>query len=107
MIRWAISRVLQHFHPVGPLRSSPSLPMTLLKRIFIVIGLAIALRAGRAVWLVVRAPATPPPASLVVNDISQINPIHVEQVITPRTTEEIIEAVRAHPGPVSIGGARH
>jgi FAD/FMN-containing dehydrogenase len=28
-------------------------------------------------------------------------------VITPTTTQEIIEAVKTHNGPISVGGARH
>jgi FAD/FMN-containing dehydrogenase len=56
---------------------------------------------------VVRAPVAQPSSPLVVNDVSQLNPIHVNEVITPTTTSEIDEAVRRHPGPISIGGARH
>lgn len=53
-----------------------------------------------------RAPVfTPEP--LVINDVSQLNPIHVEQVISPTTTAEIVDAIRRHPGAISIGGARH
>ena len=29
------------------------------------------------------------------------------EVITPTTTDEIVEAVRRSPGPIAIGGARH
>lgn len=58
-------------------------------------------------WNVVRAPVVPPASPLVVNDVSQLNPIHVSEVIAPATTEEIVEAVKRHPGPISIGGARH
>ena len=60
------------------------------------------------VWDVIRAPAQPPPVSpFLVNDVSQLNPIRVSEIITPTTTEEIVEAVRRHPGPIAIGGARH
>ena len=41
-----------------------------------------------------------------VNDVTQINPIGVERVLTPTSIEEIAEAVRSHPGPISIGGGR-
>ena len=58
-------------------------------------------------WTVIRAPVVPPPSPLVVNDVSQLNPIHVSEVITPTTTEEILAAVKRHHGPISIGGARH
>jgi len=42
----------------------------------------------------------------IVNDVSQINPIVVERVLVPTTIGEIVNAVRSHPGPVSIGGGR-
>lgn len=41
-----------------------------------------------------------------VNDITKLNPIAVDKVITPTTSEEIRKAVSAHPGPISIGGGR-
>jgi hypothetical protein len=59
------------------------------------------------IWSVVRAPLVQPLSPLVINDVSQLNPIQVNEVITPTTTEEIVAAVRRHPGPISIGGARH
>lgn len=43
---------------------------------------------------------------LIVNDITQLNPINVEQVITPRTSPEIIKAIHGTTGPISIGGGR-
>ncbi len=48
-------------------------------------------------------PAPPP----VINDVTQLNPIVVTEVITPTTTEEVVAAVRSHAGPVSIGGGRY
>jgi FAD/FMN-containing dehydrogenase len=56
---------------------------------------------------VVRAPVVPQVSPLVINDVSQLNPIHVSEVITPTTTTEIVEAVKRHSGPISIGGTRH
>jgi len=44
--------------------------------------------------------------SKIVNDFSQLNPIKVNSIITPTTTEEIVEAVKNNNGPVSIGGGR-
>ena len=55
----------------------------------------------------VRAPVAQQVSALVINDVSQLNPVHVDEVITPTTTAEIVEAVRRHPGPISIGGACH
>jgi len=45
--------------------------------------------------------------SRVVNDITQLNPIKVRAILRPTTTEEIINAVRSNPGPISIGGGRY
>jgi FAD/FMN-containing dehydrogenase len=42
----------------------------------------------------------------VVNDITQLNPVQVARVITPRSIEEIVAAVRSSSGPISIGGGR-
>lgn len=52
------------------------------------------------------APELPAPAP-TVNDVTALNPVAVARIIAPTTTEEIVATVRAHPGPVSIGGARH
>jgi FAD/FMN-containing dehydrogenase len=42
-----------------------------------------------------------------VDDVTQINPTHVNNVIQPRTTEDIIKAVQSTTGPISIGGGRY
>jgi FAD/FMN-containing dehydrogenase len=60
-----------------------------------------------SIWPVIRSPSGPPGSPDVVNDVSQLNPIRVSKIITPTTTAEIIDAVKAHAGPISIGGARH
>jgi FAD/FMN-containing dehydrogenase len=46
-------------------------------------------------------------AGEVVNDVTQLNPIVVDEVIVPTTIEEICAAVKNAKGAVSIGGARH
>jgi FAD/FMN-containing dehydrogenase len=48
-----------------------------------------------------------PSGSSIVNDVTRINPIVVDQVLSPTSIDEIVEAVRSHPGPVSIGGGRY
>jgi FAD/FMN-containing dehydrogenase len=68
---------------------------------------AAGLAIGAATWNAVRAPVEQVTPPTLVNDVTQLNPILVDQVITPTTTEEIVEAVRSHGGPISIGGARH
>src|SRR5688572_10017505 len=42
-----------------------------------------------------------------VNDVTSINPIHVNKEIQPRTVEEIIDAIKHTSGPISIGGGRY
>ncbi len=43
----------------------------------------------------------------IVNDVTQINPIEMNEVLTPTTNEEVMEMVRSSKGPVSIGGGRY
>ncbi len=43
----------------------------------------------------------------IVNDVTLLNPVHVEAIATPHTTEEILHAVQARHGAISIGGARY
>jgi FAD/FMN-containing dehydrogenase len=60
------------------------------------------------------ATATAPPAMAVskaalapsINDVTQLNPIAVQRIITPHSVDEIIAAVASHAGPVSVGGGR-
>jgi FAD/FMN-containing dehydrogenase len=42
----------------------------------------------------------------VVNDVTQLNPIAVDRVVAPRTVDELRRLVKAHAGPISIGGGR-
>jgi FAD/FMN-containing dehydrogenase len=79
----------------------------LLTRIVAVALAAFALWFAIETWNVVRTPRIPPSPPLVINDVSQLNPIRVAEVITPTTTEEIVDAIKKHDGPISIGGARH
>ena len=45
-------------------------------------------------------------AAETVNDVSGMNPIEVAQVLAPTELSQIVDAVREHPGPIAIGGAR-
>ncbi|HTT96748.1 MAG TPA: FAD-binding oxidoreductase [Rhizomicrobium sp.] len=51
--------------------------------------------------------ATVASATQTVNDVTQLNPIVVEKVVSPHSAAEIARLLRAHSGPVCIGGARH
>lgn len=41
-----------------------------------------------------------------VNDVTQLNPVVVQRVISPTSLDEIVDAVLAHRGPIAIGGGR-
>ena len=75
------------------------------------IGLAIAatllLAYGMAVWGIWHTPVEHPAPPHIVNDITQLNPIPVAEVIRPTSIDEIVAAVKAHPGPISVGGGRY
>ncbi|MFC3115998.1 FAD-binding protein [Cellvibrio fontiphilus] len=45
--------------------------------------------------------------NLLIDNVTQLNPVRVAKVITPTTTEEIITAITHTRGPVSIGGGRY
>ncbi len=54
-----------------------------------------------------RAPTERRALPTIVYDVTQLNPIRVSGVLVPTTTEEIVDAIVRHQGPISIGGARH
>ncbi|WP_068825291.1 FAD-binding oxidoreductase [Pseudomonas sp. BMS12] len=51
--------------------------------------------------------AMPAWADEIVNDVTGLNPIRVQQVLAPTRLEQIVAAVKAHDGPLSIGGGRY
>ena len=61
---------------------------------------------ARICCLAFLVPITAGADGAVVNDVTQLNPIHVRQIITPTTAEQVAEAVKSHEGPISIGGGR-
>ena len=46
-------------------------------------------------------------ADAVVNDVTQLNPVRVQQVIAPTSVDEVVAIVKSHSGPISIGGGRY
>jgi FAD/FMN-containing dehydrogenase len=81
--------------------------VVLLKAVAVVFLVIISVTIVASVWgvrTVKVAHYAPPPT---INDVTKINPIPVDSVLTPTTTAEIIEAVRTHAGPISIGGGRY
>ncbi|MEY2439608.1 MAG: hypothetical protein QOI34_993, partial [Verrucomicrobiota bacterium] len=78
-----------------------------LAQLVLVIVAAAIVAYAYVVWDVVHLPRQFSGAPKVIYDVSQLNPVMVEGVITPTTTQEIIAAVKGHDGSISIGGARH
>jgi len=76
-----------------------------------VVGLLVAavlvLSAGATLWGVSRTVVERPSGPTIINDVTQLNPVEVEKIISPTTTDEIVRAVRTHKGPISIGGGRY
>ena len=93
--------------PPGDRRRVPAL----VRRVARVVGwFALAVVAWTfllAVVGVLRTPIERPGGVPVVNDVTKLNPIPVEQVIQPTTVDEIVDAVRSHRGPISVGGGRY
>jgi FAD/FMN-containing dehydrogenase len=58
-------------------------------------------------WAVIQPPIERRTSPLLVNDVTQLNPIAVSRVVTPTTTAEVVAAIQQWPGPISVGGARH
>ncbi|MGH7517461.1 MAG: FAD-binding protein [Gemmatimonadales bacterium] len=69
--------------------------------------LILLLTAGLAAWGMFRTPVERTAGPPVVNDVTGLNPTAVARVLAPTTTREIVAAVRAHPGPISVGGGRY
>ncbi len=44
---------------------------------------------------------------LIVNDVTQLNPIIVERIVKPKTIDEIISEITSTTGAISIGGGRY
>ena len=77
---------------------------------FVVLGL---LMFGVVVSFIscVRTPgmtvAALPDSSVRIDEVTRLHPVTMDRVVTPRTVEEIVAAVKATPGPISIGGGRY
>jgi len=46
-------------------------------------------------------------AGKIVNDVTQLNPISVQDIVAPTSVDEVVSIVKAHAGPISIGGGRY
>ena len=63
------------------------------------------------VFIVIKTSGDPDFAKTIgnkrINDVTQLNPIHVSQVLRPTSISEIRQAVVNSSGPVSIGGGKY
>ncbi|MFL5618591.1 MAG: FAD-dependent oxidoreductase [Gemmatimonadaceae bacterium] len=48
-----------------------------------------------------------PDSSIRIDEVTRLHPVTMARVVTPRTIEDIVNAVKATSGPVSIGGGRY
>lgn len=79
----------------------------LLKLAGLTLAAVLVLTAAATVWGAARIRVEVPASENIVNDVTKLNPIAVSGVLVPRTTQDIVRAVREHPGPISIGGGRY
>ena len=68
---------------------------------------SLLLAVGAAACVITRSPVAPRVPPTVIYDISQLNPVTVDEIVAPATTDEIVAAVKRYAGPISIGGSRH
>src|SRR4051794_10778989 len=71
----------------------------------VVFGVAVSWISGA------RAPGVPvaalPASSVRIDEVTRLHPVTMDRVVRPRTIDEIVAAVKATPGPISIGGGRY
>ena len=48
-----------------------------------------------------------PDSSVRIDEVTRLHPVTMARVVTPRTIEDIVTAVKATSGPISIGGGRY
>lgn len=84
------------------LRSPAEPPHELSRRTLLQAGMA-----GIAVGMLLPRSLLAASSGVLVNDVTQLNPIWVNRLVAPRTTDDIRQALAMGPGPVSIGGGRY
>src|SRR6266581_2512598 len=67
----------------------------------------LALTASSTACSIARAPVEHRAPLTTIYDVTQLNPVRVLEVLEPRTTADIVNAILTHAGPISIGGSRH
>jgi hypothetical protein len=69
--------------PMTQLGIPPRTPLNSVRRAGVAVAIVGALFFAAAVWNVVREPIGRPDPPLVVNDVTQLNPIEVGRIIVP------------------------
>ena len=62
-------------------------------------GIAVSVLSPWSLWAA--------PSGVLVNDVTLLNPVWVNRLFAPRTTDEIRQTLAMWSGPVSIGGGRY
>ena len=79
------------------------------KKTLKIVGIALAayiVVVALAVWIAGDGDYDSRLHETIVNDITQLNPVPMAQVITPHSVDDIAAALQGSSGPVSIGGGR-
>ncbi|MGQ8364736.1 FAD-binding protein [Glaciecola sp. 1036] len=82
----------------------------LVKVTLLFIGISLLMVGALASYILIDLSpeyTAPTPIPEQVNDITQLNPIRVAQVIRPTNTDEIRQAIMSSKGKISIGGGRY
>jgi FAD/FMN-containing dehydrogenase len=81
------------------------------KRVGIVVAGLVLFGVAVSAISLARTPAVQvaaiPDGSVRIDEVTRLFPVTMARVVRPRTVEDIAAAVRATPGPVSIGGGRY
>jgi FAD/FMN-containing dehydrogenase len=84
---------------------------TIGKRAALAVGALLLFGVAVSAITLARTPevqvAAMPDSSVRIDEVTRLFPVTMERVVRPRSVQEIVAAVRATTGPVSIGGGRY
>ena len=80
----------------------------MLKKVFVAIMAVFILGSSWFIYyfFLANTPATVNKDPMLILDVTQLNPLRVQQVIVPTSEQQIHQAILDNSGPVSIGGGR-
>jgi FAD/FMN-containing dehydrogenase len=73
----------------------------------VVVWTPIASLSAFVAWFLTPPVLPPRLERAIVTDVTQLYPIEVDAIVQPRSAEEVQDVLRAHDGPVCIGGGRY